>query len=255
MPYTLRPIGALFNLPTVTPPASSAPAAPAKPAAPVATKPVPSVAARFVENARKFIGQPYAWGGGHGVPMTQPGPVDASGLVQQAARMSGLKLDGNAAAQQAQGRAVSMKALQPGDLVFHGTPATHVGIYVGNNQVVAASKPGKPVGLTNLYYFHNARRVVGAAPAPTKPTPAPAEPTAGTAPKATVTVKAGDSLWKIAKTELGDGNRWQEIYALNPFTIQNPGKLVPGSVLKLPVADVTGGSATPANPYFNDYDF
>jgi cell wall-associated NlpC family hydrolase len=252
LPYTLRPIGALFNLPPATPPASTAaPAKPAAPTAPVATKPVPSLAARFVENARKFIGQPYAWGGGHGVPMTQPGPVDASGLVQQAARMSGLKLDGNAAAQQLQGRPVSMKALQPGDLVFHGTPATHVGIYVGNNQVVAASKPGKPVGLTNLYYFDNARRVVGATPA----TPAPTEPTAGSTPKATVTVKPGDSLWTIAKTELGDGNRWQEIYALNPFTIQNPAKLIPGSVLKLPVADVTGGSAAPANPYFNDYDY
>jgi LysM repeat protein len=259
MTYILRPVGSLFRpapapaAPKPAPAPTPAPTAPAKPAAPSAV--------RFIEAARAFIGQPYAWGGGHGSPMTKPGPVDASGLVQQAARRAGIKLDGTAAMQQTQGKAVAMTELKPGDLVFKGTPATHVGIYAGNNQVIAAFKPGKPAGLTNVRYFDNARRVfdapqggtVSPAPAPAPATPATPAPAA---PKGTYTVKAGDSLYRIAKTELQDGSRWQEIYAMNPHKLPNPNKLVPGMVLKMPPLEPTGGSASiPANPYFNDDDF
>ena len=56
-----------------------------------------------------------------------------------------------------------------------------------------------------------------------------------TAPKAaTYTVKAGDCLWNIAKQQLGDGSRYNEIYSLNKDKIQNPNLIRPGQVLTLP---------------------
>lgn len=48
----------------------------------------------------------------------------------------------------------------------------------------------------------------------------------------TYTVKAGDSLWKIAKLQLNDGSRYNEIATLNGIT--DPNSLKIGAVLKLP---------------------
>ena len=48
----------------------------------------------FIRQAMRFMGQSYRWGGGHGGTMSAPGPVDCSGLVQQAARLAGVNLDG-----------------------------------------------------------------------------------------------------------------------------------------------------------------
>ncbi len=57
----------------------------------------------------------------------------------------------------------------------------------------------------------------------------------GTPPaaKAYAVVK-GDSLWAIAKKQLGDGSRWQEIYSLNKDKISNPNLIYPGQVFSLP---------------------
>ncbi len=48
------------------------------------------------------------------------------------------------------------------------------------------------------------------------------------------TVKKGDSLWAIAKKQLGNGSRWQEIYSLNKDKISNPNLIHSGQVLNLP---------------------
>ncbi|RHR53376.1 LysM peptidoglycan-binding domain-containing protein [Clostridium sp. AF18-27] len=48
------------------------------------------------------------------------------------------------------------------------------------------------------------------------------------------TVVSGDSLWKIAKQLLGNGNRWQELYDLNRDKISNPNLIRPGQVLTIP---------------------
>lgn len=63
---------------------------------------------------------------------------------------------------------------------------------------------------------------------------APAGKAAAKAPKAGASyrVAEGDSLWLIAKYQLGDGNRWAEIAKLNPEL--NPDKLVVGMTLVLP---------------------
>lgn len=47
-------------------------------------------------------------------------------------------------------------------------------------------------------------------------------------------VKKGESLWKIAKSELGDGNRWKEIYELNKDQMKSPEAVRLGMKLKLP---------------------
>lgn len=50
----------------------------------------------------------------------------------------------------------------------------------------------------------------------------------------TVTVKSGDSLWTIAKKQLGDGDRWKEIQTLNKIPNAKVNNLKVGTVLKLP---------------------
>jgi len=59
---------------------------------------------------------------------------------------------------------------------------------------------------------------------------------------ATYTVEPGDSLFAIAERELGDGERWREIFALNRDQIENPRVIFAGQVLRLPPAAV--GEAT-----------
>lgn len=58
------------------------------------------------------------------------------------------------------------------------------------------------------------------------------------APTRTYVVQRGDSLWRIAEQQLGDGFRWREIYELNTATIANPDLICTGWKLSLP-ADAT----------------
>jgi nucleoid-associated protein YgaU len=51
----------------------------------------------------------------------------------------------------------------------------------------------------------------------------------------TYTVKAGDTLSKIAKEHLGDGNAYMKIFNANTDQLTDPDKIKPGQVLKLPV--------------------
>lgn len=58
------------------------------------------------------------------------------------------------------------------------------------------------------------------------------------------TVQRGDSLWKIAQAQLGDGSRYREIMELNGLTSE---ALTPGQVLRIPGGG-SGGSSTPSTP-------
>jgi nucleoid-associated protein YgaU len=51
----------------------------------------------------------------------------------------------------------------------------------------------------------------------------------------TYTVKAGDTLSKIAKEHLGDSNAYMKIFNANKDQLSDPDKIKPGQVLKLPV--------------------
>jgi nucleoid-associated protein YgaU len=61
-------------------------------------------------------------------------------------------------------------------------------------------------------------------------------------------VKPGDSLWTIAKNQLGDGSRWTEIYKANASIIgESPRLIVPGQQLSMPAANPAVAQAAPAN--------
>ena len=50
----------------------------------------------------------------------------------------------------------------------------------------------------------------------------------------TYTVKAGDTLSKIAKEHLGDANAYMKIFNANKDQLSDPDQIKPGQVLKLP---------------------
>ncbi|GHF32144.1 hypothetical protein GCM10010359_38430 [Streptomyces morookaense] len=88
---------------------------------------------------REAIGSPYAWGA------TGPGSFDCSGLMQWAYGRAGVGLPRTSQAQRNAGRHVSLADARPGDLVIYRDDASHVGMYVGNGQVVHAPYPGARV--------------------------------------------------------------------------------------------------------------
>jgi nucleoid-associated protein YgaU len=71
---------------------------------------------------------------------------------------------------------------------------------------------------------------------PMQPQPAPNPVTPAT--QKTVTVQHGDSLWKLAQQNLGRGDRWTELLAVNPG-ITDPSQIRAGAQLNLPVVVAT----------------
>ncbi|MGW2747535.1 NlpC/P60 family protein [Streptomyces sp. NPDC001450] len=98
-----------------------------------------SRAAAAVAYAYQKLGSPYVWGA------TGPDAFDCSGLVQAAYRSAGVSLPRTTYTQINAGRRVSRSELQPGDLVFFYSGISHVGIYIGNGQMVHAPNPSAPV--------------------------------------------------------------------------------------------------------------
>jgi len=134
---------------------SGGPAAPAAVAAPAVA---PNAAAQIaVDTALAQLGKPYVWGG------AGPNSYDCSGLVQFAYAAAGVSLPHSSSMQSRLGTPVSIADLQPGDLVFFYSPVSHVGMYIGNGQMVHASTSGQPVKVVDLAYmpdFNSARRIV-----------------------------------------------------------------------------------------------
>ncbi|MFE7186378.1 C40 family peptidase [Streptomyces erythrochromogenes] len=127
---------------------AQAPGAAAAPSGPVTAAPPPpadgSRAARAVAFAYSSIGKPYVWGA------TGPGSFDCSGLTQAAWRSAGVALPRTTYTQINAGRRVSRDQLAPGDLVFFYSGITHVGLYVGNGQMIHAPRPGSTVRLAPI---------------------------------------------------------------------------------------------------------
>ena len=96
-------------------------------------------AAAAVAAARSALGKPYVWGA------TGPSGFDCSGLVQWSYAQAGVSLPRTSQAQRTAGRQIPLSQAQPGDLVTYRSDASHVGMYVGNGQVIHAPYPGAPV--------------------------------------------------------------------------------------------------------------
>ena len=89
-----------------------------------------------------------------------PTTFDCSGLVKWAYGKVGVSLPHSAAAQSRMGVAVSRSDLEVGDLVFFGSPATHVGFYVGNGMMLDAPTSGEVVRVEPLFSnYSGARRL------------------------------------------------------------------------------------------------
>ena len=106
--------------------------------------------------AVKQIGDNYVWGAA--------GPIrwDCSGLTMRAYQQAGVRLPHSSRAQFGYGRSISRSNLQAGDLVFFGSPISHVGIYIGKNKMVHAPRPGARVQIAEFGNYFGRKKYVGA---------------------------------------------------------------------------------------------
>ncbi|WP_406403125.1 NlpC/P60 family protein [Streptomyces sp. NBC_00879] len=101
--------------------------------------PASARAAAAVMAARSAVGRPYVWGA------NGPSGFDCSGLTQWSYAQAGVALPRTSQAQRYAGRQVPLSEARPGDLVAYRSDASHIGMYMGNGQVVHAPYPGAPV--------------------------------------------------------------------------------------------------------------
>lgn len=97
-----------------------------------------------VSIAKKYLGIPYVWGGS-----TPSQGFDCSGLTSYVYKQAGLYIPRTASQQQAFMKKTTTP--QPGDLVFFGSPAYHVGIFLGNGMMIAAPVPGDVVKIQTIW--------------------------------------------------------------------------------------------------------
>jgi cell wall-associated NlpC family hydrolase len=120
-----------------------------------------------VADAQQYLGVPYRWGG------TDPSTgLDCSGLVQHVYGDLGISLPRTSQEQVNVGTPVaSLAQAQPGDLVFFEPTSSgpgHVGIYIGNGQMIDAPHTGTDVQVQSVGQPIAIRRVL-----PTEPTASP----------------------------------------------------------------------------------
>ncbi|MDO4647001.1 MAG: peptidoglycan DD-metalloendopeptidase family protein [Eubacteriales bacterium] len=110
-------------------------------------------ARRLVEYALQFQGTPYVWGG------YSPSGFDCSGFVSYCLTNSGVLNTGHLTCDGLLDRMTRIpeSEMQPGDIIFfqgtYNTPgASHVGIYIGNGQMVHSGSPNKISDIYSSYY-------------------------------------------------------------------------------------------------------
>ena len=97
--------------------------------------------------ARAQLGKPYQWAG------AGPNSFDCSGLVMMAWDQAGIYFPHLAQDQYDMTARIPLSQMIPGDLVFFGTPDNvyHVGIYVGNGDMIDAAHTGVPVRIADIH--------------------------------------------------------------------------------------------------------
>ena len=104
--------------------------------------------------ACQFVGNPYVYGGS-----SLTNGTDCSGFTMAVYAQFGYSLSHSSAVQMSQGTAVSLDAVQPGDIICY---SGHVGLYIGGGQIVHASTETTGIIISNMYYTSpiGARRIV-----------------------------------------------------------------------------------------------
>ena len=101
-----------------------------------------------VREARKYLGVPYVWGGNN-----PDIGLDCSSFVQHTFRDLGIKLPRVARDQAKEGTEVpSLAQAKPGDLIVT-RGGGHIGIYLGDNKMIHAPRPGRGVEIVSLSYW------------------------------------------------------------------------------------------------------
>lgn len=99
------------------------------------------------------LGKPYVWGA------TGPDTFDCSGFTSYVySKATGIYIGRTTYDQIGAGVSVSRDNLKPGDLVF--PHAGHVGIYVGNGNIIHAPRTGDVVKVSPIWSFYGARRIL-----------------------------------------------------------------------------------------------
>ena len=120
-------------------------------------KPASSGSSKGQEIAKfacKYVGYPYVAGG-----TSLTNGADCSGFVLAVYKNFGYSLPRSSYAQSGAGRGVSYSEAQPGDIIYYGG---HVGIYIGNGQIVHASTERSGIKITSATYrdIITVRRIV-----------------------------------------------------------------------------------------------
>ena len=96
-------------------------------------------AQKIIDTAYEQLGKPYEFGA------TGPDSFDCSGLVQYCYAQAGISIPRTAKEQAENGTVVYTP--EPGDICY---TTDHVGIYIGNNQMIEAQQDGVPICISEV---------------------------------------------------------------------------------------------------------
>ena len=116
--------------------------------------------APVLDKAVTGLGRPYSRGA------AGPSAFDCSGFTRWAWQAAGVDLPHYSGAQWAQTEHIAVEDLQPGDIVFFWGPGergdpSHVGLYVGDGQMIHAPGTGRSVRYDSIWYWTGARVAAG----------------------------------------------------------------------------------------------